>query len=202
MQLTNLNDRQLDVELTEALRDLRMADFHAFATEADQRLAARQARLTQPGALAAAARWYAANGILVFPCEPGGKRPLTTHGFKDATTRLGQIGRWWTATPAANIGLPTGHQFDVIDIDGIDGYQSLGVMRGDGILPAALGWAATPRGGMHLYIRPTGDGNAANFRPGIDYRGAGGYVVAPPSAGATGRRYDWLEPLNVTELTA
>jgi hypothetical protein len=53
----------------------------------------------------------------------------------------------------------------------------------------------TPRGGRHLYVAPSGDGNAANFRPGLDYRGAGGYVVAPPSIGPNGKRYDWITPL-------
>lgn len=201
MNSTTLTDTQLEHELTRALRELRMADFHTLAAEADRRMADKQARLAQPGALHGAARWYAANGIAVFPCEPGGKRPATARGFKDATTDLDQVDRWWTANPHANIGLPTGRRFDVIDIDGPPGYRSFGTMREQNLLPPVLAWAATPRGGQHAYIRPTGDGNAANLRPGVDYRGAGGYVVAAPSI-VNGNRYDWLTPINPTELPA
>lgn len=223
MNSTTLTDAQLDAELATALAELRMADFHTLGDEADRRLADKRARLAQPGALAAAAHWYAANGVPVFPCMPSGKAPLLKavhlpadparatcrgecgrlgHGLHDATTDLDQVGRWWQANPQANIGVATGHRFDVIDIDGVDGYRSFGLMREQGLLPAALGWAATPRGGMHMFIAPTGDGNAANLRLGVDYRGTGGYVVAAPSIGPNGSRYDWLEPLNVAELPA
>lgn len=202
MNAATLTDQQLDTELDRALAELRMADFHTLGDEADRRLADKRARLARPEALLVAARWYAGHHIAVFPCEPGGKRPLTRNGFKDATTDLEQIERWWAATPQANIGLPTGRRFDVIDIDGPDGYRSFGLMREEGILPPVLAWAATPRGGQHAYILPTGDGNAANVRPGVDYRGRGGYVIAAPSIGPTGARYDWLTPLNPTELQA
>lgn len=223
MNSTTLTDTQLDRELTEALRELRMADFHTLADEADRRLADKRTRLAQPSALHAAARWYAAVGIAVFPCKPRGKAPLLKavhpgtdplratchgdcgqlgHGLYDATVDLQQIDKWWAACPQANIGIRTGLRFDVIDIDGVTGYRSFGVMREEGLLPSPLAWAATPRGGMHMFIAPTGDGNAAELRPGIDYRGAGGYVVAAPSIWENGRRYDWLEPLNVAELPA
>ena len=39
----------------------------------------------------AAALDYAAKGIPVFPCERFGKRPATSHGFKDRTTDAAQI---------------------------------------------------------------------------------------------------------------
>ena len=55
-----------------------------------------------------AALEYAARGWPVFPLVPRGKTPLTAHGFKDATTDEAQIRIWWTETPDANIGTPTG----------------------------------------------------------------------------------------------
>lgn len=165
---------------------------HMDAEDADLR-----ARLTAPDALAGAATWYAAQGIAVFPLVPGEKRPATTHGLHDATTDHAQVLTWWAATPQANIGIPTGALFDVIDIDPPDGYYSLDQLRTDGLIPDLIGKAITPRGGAHLYIRPTGAGNTANLLPGIDYRGVGGYVVAPPSRTADGRMWLWCDPLDL-----
>ena len=47
-------------------------------------------------------------GWYVFPCVPGGKRPLTSHGFKDATRDPKTIRDWWQAHPLANIGVDCG----------------------------------------------------------------------------------------------
>jgi hypothetical protein len=194
----NLTDDQLDQALTDALRGLRMDDFTALAAESDRREAERNRRLSAPDALASAAAWYAAQGIPVFPLRPGEKIPLAgSRGFKDATTDPATVRTWWTRVPQANIGLPTGGQFDVIDVDGPAGYQSMADLREQGKLPEIIGKAYTPRGGRHLYVPPSGDGNAANFLPGLDYRGAGGYVLAPPSVGPNGKRYDWIIPLRL-----
>ena len=162
--------------------------------------AAEQARLTAPGALLAAALWYAEQGIPVFPLQPRQKRPLPgSRGFKDATTDTEQIRTWWGAVPDANIGAPTGLSFDVIDVDGPAGVVTLLTELWDK-LPPALGRVSTPRpGGQHIYVPPAGVGNRAAVYPGIDYRGAGGYVVVPPSVtdehGPDGR-YQWLQPFN------
>lgn len=57
-------------------------------------------------------------GVRVFPCAPGAKHPLTTHGFTDATTDQRRIARWWDRWPEANIGVPTGNGgADVVDVD-------------------------------------------------------------------------------------
>ena len=50
---------------------------------------------------------YVKRGWKIFPVN-GKKKPLTPNGFKDATTDEAKITTWWTATPAANIGMPTG----------------------------------------------------------------------------------------------
>lgn len=185
---------ELDQAMTAALHTEQWDDFEHLATLADRRQAARETRLTAPDALADAARYYASKGIAVFPLRPGEKIPYPgSRGFKDATVNPAQVAQWWADRPQSNIGIPTGHLFDVIDVDGPPGYRSLADLRDEGTLPAVLGRSATPRGGMHLYVAPTGAGNAASFRAGLDYRGRGGYVLAPPSIVA-GKRYDWIEP--------
>jgi hypothetical protein len=136
----------------------------------------------------AAAR-YAAAGVPVFPCTPSEKRPLTEHGFHDATTQLRQVRAWWARSPAANIGIPTGAAsgIDVVDIDKYphgSGFPSFDQARRAGLV---TGWAAlirTPSGGIHAYYsahkyHPQRSWQAPRVH--IDFRGDGGYVLAPPS---------------------
>jgi hypothetical protein len=172
------------------------ATIHA-AAAVDAEQAATEARLNAPGALLNAALWYASQGLRVFPVRPGLKTPLTGHGFKDASTDPEKIRNWWAWHPDANIGLPTGYQFDVLDIDGPKGHQSLAELRATGLLDEpTIGFATTPHG-THLYYPPSGDGNTTALAPGIDYRGMGGYVLATPSRLADGGVYRWIEPLNL-----
>lgn len=132
---------------------------------------------------------YAAHGWPIHPLKPGQKIPATTHGSKDATAEPSRIERWWAATPSANIGIATGHGFFVVDLDG----------------PAAALWAesvelpdtltcATGKG-RHLYYRlPSGvviSNSAGQISEGVDIRGVGGYVVAPPSLHPSGAVYQW-----------
>jgi hypothetical protein len=152
-----------------------------------------------PG-LCASALWYANNGLRVFPVQALGKQPYRgTRGCKDATDDQTQIRAWWTRWPDANIGIATGHLVDVIDIDGPpDGIKSWIRLKDEGELPPVIGKVSTPRaGGNHLYIaaRP-GRGNGSKVEPGIDYRGLGGYVVAPPSRTPEGH-YVWYQPLEL-----
>ena len=67
--------------------------------------------------LATAAEHLGVNGIPVFPCVPGGKRPLTAHGFQDASAERDVIDFWWRQHPDANIGVPTGAAGGVVVVD-------------------------------------------------------------------------------------
>jgi hypothetical protein len=152
------------------------------------------------------ARFYASSGAPVLPIAPRGKIPLTAHGLHDATTDVGLIDEWWSHWPDANIGLRTGILFDVLDIDGDEGVEELSRLLGDddaALPPGPI--AFTPNDGVHMYFLPSGLGNRARFRPGLDWRGTGGYVVAPPSVGANGRRYKWWiddDGVHLDELVA
>lgn len=126
-----------------------------------------------------------------------GKHPRTMNGLKDATDNAEQIAHWWGMWEAANIGLATGEASGcfIVDIDPRHG--------GDDTLKALLGqhgplerkvWAATGGGGWHLYFRHPGfpvKSRANALGPGVDVKGEGGYVVAPPSRHASGKLYEW-----------
>jgi len=134
----------------------------------------------------------------VFPCEPGGKAPLTYNGFWDATTDSGRIGIWWGRWPGANVGVPTGERSGmlVLDVDPRDGGpESLAELeRTVGPLPETAK-ARTGGGGMHIFFRyPAGEevrNSTGRLGPGLDVRGEGGYVVVPPSR--TRGVYEWLD---------
>lgn len=141
----------------------------------------------------AAALHYAAHGLAVFPCLPNGKKPLTAHGFKDASTDPAKIAEWFRRSPNANLAIPTGARSGmlVVDLDlkhGADGRATLAALElALGVLPATR-VTGTPSGGEHRWftmpsapIRNSAGEIAGEVAPGVDIRGEGGYVVVPPS---------------------
>ena len=94
---------------------------------------------------------------------PRTKKPLTEHGFKDASTDPAAIGEWWGKWPKAMIGVATGASgLVVLDVDvdqakGIDGEASLKALLNGITLPADLTVARTPRGGRHIYFTARDD---------------------------------------------
>jgi hypothetical protein len=132
---------------------------------------------------------FAAAGVPVFPCVPGGKSPLTHEGFHEATTNLRRIRSWWRWMPAANIGVPTGNAsgVEVVDVDQKatgSGFGAFERARQAGLVD---GWAAlvrTPSGGMHAYYPADPGRRQASWEAAkahVDFRGTGGYVIVPPS---------------------
>jgi hypothetical protein len=158
---------------------------------------------TQAVPILAAALWYAGRGLHVFPLTPATKIPHKgTRGCKDATLDETMIRAWWDRWPDSNVAVATGHLVDVVDIDGAVGQKSRATNWRMFESLDVIGSVLTPRpGGMHLYVPANpAVGNGAALLPGIDYRGRGGYVVAPPSVTELGS-YRWLRPLN-TDGTA
>jgi hypothetical protein len=126
-------------------------------------------------------------------CGGVGKHPLTPHGLNDATGDPARLARWWRRWPQANIGLVTGEFVDVLDIDGPAGRAALRCFAADHDFRLD-GPLAQTGSGWHYHLAPTGSGNRAGLLEQVDWRGRGGYVVAPPSRHATGRHYRWLRP--------
>lgn len=151
----------------------------------------------------AAAR-LASAGVPVFPCAPRDKVPLIRdgRGFHDATINLRQVEAWWRRFPNANIGVPTGTASGLVvvdvDVHGTNGYDALNRADREGLV---AGWeflVRSPTGGLHLYY-PAGAGQRSwqAGNAGIDFRGDGGYIVAPPSR----RMIDGeTVPYQITEL--
>ena len=151
-----------------------------------------------------AALAYVADGYPVFPVGLD-KTPLTAHGFKDASLDPDVVTSWWTAYPNAGIGIPTGATTGVVVLDvdprhgGTESFDLL--VKEHGSFPIGP-ITRTGGGGRHFWFKHPGGNvpNAAGFRPGLDIRGDGGYVVVPPSAHPSGNRYEWITPLEGTEL--
>lgn len=139
---------------------------------------------------------WAARGFPVFPCEPGGKRPLIRGGFKVATCDAGQIDQWWGLWPAANLATcpdMSGHY--VIDVDpkngGNETWEQLVLDYGDTINSRFC--VRTPSGGRHYWFKGSAPSTAGALGPGIDTRGRGGYVLLPSSM-VNGRPYALAVP--------
>jgi Bifunctional DNA primase/polymerase, N-terminal len=163
---------------------------------------------------AQAAQAYAALGYAVVPmhtaqpgggcscpdqaCPDPGKHPRLRGWQRLAAIDPAVAGEWWRRWPATNLGLATGRRFDVLDLDGDHGMEAL--RAAVSITPAEhLGPVArTGGGGWHLLYAPTGLGNRVRLLPGVDWRGRGGLIVAPPSQHASGHHYTWVRPLTAT----
>lgn len=130
-------------------------------------------------------------------CPKPAKHPfgrLVRHGLKDATAELATIERWFSGTPY-NIGIATGAVSRIVALD-IDprhgGDETLrGLEAAHGELPETWRFL-TGGGGEHILFRhpATQIANSAGLLgAGIDVRGDGGYIVAPPSGHISGRPY-------------
>lgn len=117
--------------------------------------------------------------------------------LKAEPTSISEITEWFGRWPNANVGIVTGSisQLIVLDVDPAHGgNESLEKLeRSHGMLPRTLE-ASTGGGGRHLYFRHPGVGvrNRVGIATGLDIRGDGGYVVAPPSIHPSGKPYIWL----------
>jgi putative DNA primase/helicase len=156
--------------------------------------------------LAETALSYVRHGWSVIPLQPHRKRPhfqllpiragldghliLDRYGRPKRTwqpyqSRLpteDEVIRWWQMCPDANIGIVTGAVSGIIVLD-LDGSEEL---TEECTTPISL-----TGNGLHIFYRHPGEGVRGFVRPGMDLKGDGGYVVAPPSIHPSGRRYEW-----------
>jgi hypothetical protein len=142
-----------------------------------------------------AALALASAGIKIFPAGAD-KRPLVK-GWQDvATCDADQINTWFEHA-AALPAIPCGpNDLLVIDCDrhngGADGVAAFkSLVAAHGALPHQVPVVKTPNGGLHVYFRQSNGEALGNGRgslpPGIDVRGAGGFVIAPGAQLPDGR---------------
>jgi Protein of unknown function (DUF3987)/Bifunctional DNA primase/polymerase, N-terminal/Primase C terminal 2 (PriCT-2) len=159
---------------------------------------------------------YAARGWHIFPAPRGEKKSHKSaersNGSKwGKTTDADEIKRDFARWPEANIGIATGVEsgFFVVEADteeghDVDGIASMAALEGKhGPLPRTL-MAESPSGSIHYYfkwpqwreIRNSAGTSTSGIAPGVDVRGEGGMVIAPPSIRGNDT-YKWItnEPI-------
>lgn len=147
--------------------------------------------------LAAALSYLRKHSWCVIPLHPRTKKAMVK--WKDYAKRLPteqEVRSWWRRYPQANVGIVTGaiSGLVVVDIDPDKGGNAKQWQRS---YPTGL-MSRTGRGGIHLYYSypkglPVVRNSASKVAAGVDVRGDGGYVAAPPSVHANGKRYVWIE---------
>ena len=150
--------------------------------------------------LGKAAVWYCENGFGIIPIEPHGKRPMTKNGLNDWFDNPDDARRLWSERPNLNIAIVCGSasgnlvvlDFDEDDGKDVHGFDTLSEWEDEsGELPSTA-TAITGRGGMHyLYRADKPYHPSVNRDLGVDVRGEGSYIVAPPSVHPNGRAYEW-----------
>ena len=133
-------------------------------------------------------------------CDSPGKHPLDNAWQLNYLSTAPEVYAAWARHPHANVGVVTGPDSGiwVLDIDpGHDGHLSLAALEMEhGGLPKTY-TVRTGSGGLHFYFdlagidfdlnnATGGKGATPKFPRGMDVRGRGGFVVAPPSVSGLG----------------
>jgi hypothetical protein len=136
-------------------------------------------------------------------CQSIGKHPRPRHGLRDAAPDLEQITAWWRQWPHANIGIATGAPSGlvVIDIDPQHGGETILRQLHRNCPPPRTAQAGSGTG-RHLYYTSAHPvpSSIGRLGPGLDIRGDGSYIVAPPSRHASGRSYRWIIRIEIAAL--
>jgi len=135
-----------------------------------------------------AALEYLNQGYCVIPVKRDKKPYLMTWAeYQEKMPTASQVEKWWKTWPDANIGIVTGKVSNicVVDVDSNAGGNAI-----KELIPNVKPNVITPNGGWHFYFaNNNGTGNAVGFIPDVDFRGQGGYIIAPPSIGDNGKAY-------------
>lgn len=146
-----------------------------------------------------AALEYLGRGWSVIPVRERAKRPAVAwKAFQEKYASEDTVQNWFRDHPDRNVAIVTGalSGLVVLDVDprhgGNESLQEL--ERQHECLPKTVE-SITGGGGRHVYFaHPGGEvRNRANIESGIDLRGDGGCIVAPPSIHPSGKPYRWKQ---------
>lgn len=140
---------------------------------------------------------YLARGWSVIPVREKAKRPAVPwKAYQEKYVSEETLHDWFRRSPDYNVAVVTGALSGIVVMD-VDprhgGNESLRKLeREHGPLPKTVE-SITGGGGRHVYFSHPGElvPNRTNIEPGIDLRGDGGCIVAPPSIHPSGKRYRW-----------
>lgn len=142
---------------------------------------------------------YLARGWSVIPVREKAKRPaIPWKTYQSKCVSEKKLREWFRRSPDYNVAIVTGALSDLVVLD-VDprhgGNESLRKLeKQHGALPQSME-SITGGGGRHIYFSHPGGvvRNRINIEPGIDLRGDGGCIVAPPSVHPSGKCYRWLK---------
>ncbi len=151
--------------------------------------------------LQSALEYLQKHNFSVIPVKPDKKPYIKWEDFQKRRPTETEVKEWWNKWPSAMIGIVTGEISDlfIIDIDTKEGQANIEQFIPDSLItPTVL----SPRGGNHLYFRNPKEKLTigAGVLPGTDFRGNGGFIVAPPSSNGVKKSYRWVEGLGLDEV--
>lgn len=141
---------------------------------------------------------YLTLGMSVIPLKSHSKEPLINwKEFQSRKASESEILAWYAQWPEMNTGVVTGNVsgIAIIDLDGPEGLREAQRLGLQSPLVSLTG------NGKQLWFRANDAliANSVRSFPGIDIRGEGGYVCAPPSIHPNGRRYRFNRPVCAAE---
>jgi hypothetical protein len=147
-------------------------------------------------------------------CPSPGAHPVSPAWQTLASTEPELVARWWLAMPDANVVLPTGRVFDVLDVPARAGQQALARIRRSRQQAGPIALGAGDR--AYFFVRSRGapadehewwschldcEPQEVAEVSGLRWHCRDSYVMAPPSRSSTGEVARWIRDPSAYELT-